>query len=140
MKLIDLKELCKLYIPKASRHPASIRGPGDWWPAHELGHLLTVPRRTIGKPLFGMDTTTGTWAPDFDRVSAYEIAAMFISERLLVACGRTDLFDEEVANTDPEIKEYGSRSRASQILRRRCPRVSTTRAGLERMCRRAVGR
>jgi hypothetical protein len=46
--------LCERYVPTSSRNPDSLRQARPhswtWWPAHELGHLLTVPPSNIGVP------------------------------------------------------------------------------------------
>jgi len=56
LQLDDLCDLCERYVPIESRHPKARTLPDadSWWPAHELGHLLTVPRARIGQPLFGI--------------------------------------------------------------------------------------
>ena len=65
IQLADLHEFCDGYVPITSRHPnARKRSTREtWWPAHELGHLLTVPRARIGEPLFGMDVNVSPFHP-----------------------------------------------------------------------------
>lgn len=139
LKLCDLRELYLRYVPPQSMHPNAEADDAAWWPAHELGHLLTVPRRSIGWRLFGLVGPASPWNPGFDRIAAYELAAMSVSRRLLTACGRRDLFDDEVKNSEYDIMHLGPRSRARAIVRLRCPRLPHTREGLERLIRRAVG-
>ncbi len=107
-------------MPLTSRHPkARGRSPRDtWWPAHELGHLLTVPRARIGQPLFGMDVNVSPFHPSVTTWWAYELAAMHVSRRLLIACDRPDLFFErggEPDGTDWHLREYGSQGLARRI-------------------------
>jgi len=47
-----------------------------------------VPPARIGKPLFGMHDD-GPFHPSVRTWWAYELAAMNVSRRLLVACGRS---------------------------------------------------
>jgi len=135
--LADLYELCDRYVPVASRHPkARSRSTHDtWWPAHELGHLLTVPRARIGLPLFGMDADVSPFHPCASTWWAYELAAMHVSRRLLIACGRPDLFfgaSGELKGTDWNLREYGSKALAGRILgRRRVLRLPSSREEFE---------
>jgi len=78
LHLADLHELCDRYVPIGSRHPKSrSRSTRDtWWPAHELGHLLTVPRARIGEPLFRL------YAEPLPDRWAHELAAMHVLGRL----------------------------------------------------------
>lgn len=123
-------------MPLVSRHPGARTGFDLWWPAHEIGHLLTVPRRNIGMPLFGLDN-------EGDSYQAYELAAMSISRRLLAACGRPDLFYDpkigELESSNYDIVHFGPRARARRLLRqRRLLRLPHTRSGLEVLCQRAL--
>lgn len=92
LTLDDLCELYRRYVPVTSRHPNARRWArrwarvATWWPAHELGHLLTVPPAWIGRPVFGMDTDVAPYEPNAARWYAYELAAMSVSRRLLTAC------------------------------------------------------
>ena len=144
LTLDDLLDLYKRYVPVASRHPHAQRSrrADSWWPAHELGHLLTVPPTHIGAPLFGMDTDVSWHHPQAEQWWAYELAAMSVSRRLLVACGRFDLFagpNGELAASDYDVVHYGSRAAARRILRRqRALRVPRTRSGLEAKLQRTV--
>lgn len=143
MTLRDLITLCNRYVPEVSRHPGSVplRDNDPWWAAHEIGHLLTVPRRMIGEPMFGLESGLRPTHPDFPRCAAYELAAMSVSEQLLTAIGRANLYAAEIRGTDSDVLAYGSRSRARQILRRkRCLRVPTTREALERKIRGVIDR
>jgi len=87
-----------------------------------LGHLLIPPTTKIGKPLFGMALDISPFHPCSTTWWAYELAAMDISRRLLVACGRPDLFHGsrgELQGTDEHIWQHGSRALARRIRRRR---------------------
>lgn len=145
LTLDDLRELYGRYVPAASRHPNARRWArrwsrvASWWPAHELGHLLTVPPAWIGRPLFGMDTDVQPQDPNAGRWFAYELAAMSVSRRLLTACGRLDLFLDELKYTDGNVIYYGSTAQGRRILRRaHALRLPRSRAGLEAKLRRAV--
>jgi hypothetical protein len=142
LTLRNIRALYEKYVPLASRHPGARNGLALWWPAHEIGHLLTVPRRNIGMPLFGLDNE-GTSYQETERFQTYELAAMSISRRLLTACGRPDLFYDpeigELENSDYDVVHYGSRSRAKRLLRqRRLLRLPRTRSGLEVLCQGAL--
>ena len=65
LDLADLHELCERYVPITSLHPKAraVATPDTWWPAHELGHLLTVPRARIGDPLFGLEVNVSPFHP-----------------------------------------------------------------------------
>lgn len=139
LTLDDILEMYLRYVPEMSRHENAVDYAESWWPAHELGHLLTVSPRQIGQPGFGLDTDEmlGRRA---ELSYAYELAAMSVSRRLLTACGRCDLFKMEIEGTGEEVFDYGNRSRARQILRRRgVLRLPRDRARLEARVRRAVG-
>jgi hypothetical protein len=147
LTLRNIRSLYERYVPPASRHPGARdpggrRGLGLWWPAHEIGHLLTVPHRNIGMPLFGLDNV-GTSYQETERFQAYELAAMSISRRLLTACGRPDLFYDpkigELEASDYDVVHFGSRAHAQRLLRkRRLLRLPRTRSGLELLCQRAL--
>ena len=139
----DIRVLYQRYVPDASRHPGAreVGGP-RWWPAHEIGHLLTVPHRNIGMPMFGLDNEGASYE-ETERFLAYELAAMSISRRLLTACGHPELFYHpkigELEASDYDVVHFGSRSYAQRLLRRRqLLRLPRTRAGLEVLCQRAL--
>lgn len=141
LRLDDLLALCRAYVPRKSRHGASYtrHSKGQWWPAHELGHLLTVPREAIGLPLFGMNTDVPYSDPSFAVQAAYELAAMSVSRRLLTTVGRPDLFEIESEGSDYEVMHYGSYRRAKTILRKtRTLRIPRTVRALERRLERTV--
>lgn len=142
LTLRNIRALYERYVPLASRHPGARNGLGLWWPAHEIGHLLTVPRRNIGMPLFGLDNEGASYQ-ETERFQAYELAAMSISRRLLAACGRPDLFYDpkigELEASDYDTVHFGSRTRARRLLRqRKLLRLPRTRSGLEILCQRAL--
>jgi len=139
VQLADVHELCERYLPTTSR-PLKARSRSTSTRAGRRtswGHLLTVPRASIGLPLFGMDVNVSPFHPSVTTWWAYELAAMSISRRLLIACGRADLFfgaGGELESTDWNLREYGSRGLALRILRRRCVlRLPRDRAALETM-------
>jgi hypothetical protein len=140
MTLDDLRELCLAYVPNASLHPGAhehLAGEliADWWPAHELGHLMTVPPSWIGETMMGIDDDA---TPES---LCLELAAMAVSRQLLEACGRPDLALDERSETSDRVLSLDGDPRVRQILRRRgVVRVPTTRGGLERKLRRVTGR
>lgn len=142
LTLSDIRALYERYVPPTSRHPGAqgARAP-RWWPAHEIGHLLTVPRRNIGMPMFGLDNEGA--CQETESFLAYELAAMSISRRLLTACGRPDLFHDpkigELEASDYNVMHFGSRSHARRLLRqRRLLRLPGSRSGLEVLCQRSL--
>lgn len=138
LTLSDIRALYERYVPQSSRHSGARLGFSLWWPAHEIGHLLTVPRRNIGMPLFGLDNA-GATSQETACAQAYELAAMSISRRLLAACDRPDLFCDELEASDYDVMHFGSHNRARRLLRkRRLLRLPRTRSGLETLCQRAL--
>jgi hypothetical protein len=143
LTLEDLRDLYQRYVPAAARHPNARKTRGAaWWPAHELGHLLTVPPSWIDLPLFGMDVDVAPSDPSADLWFAYELAAMDVSRQLLLACDRAALYygaGGEIAGTDPDLLRFGDHEHAQRILRRRgVLRLPTSRAALEAKIRRAI--
>jgi hypothetical protein len=143
LTLKDLWQLYRRYVPPASRHPsADVVRRFSWWPAHEIGHLLTVPPAWIGKPMFGLDV-----AGDERRIHerlCRELAAMVISMRLLRVCRRIDLVTEEWRYTDEFTLGYLRRRAAQQrihaiLVEYRCQRIPRTRLALEAKLQRVVG-
>ena len=138
LTLADLRQLCARYVPRASRHPGSLDRGDHWWPAHELGHLLTVDPRGIGQPLFGLEWSeaSGTDPRCVHELRCRELAAMSVSRRLLTAAGRADLVRTEIDSTDGATLCYADGGRVRRILRKhRCLRVPRTRGELERKLR-----
>jgi len=82
-----------------------------------------------------MEVNVSPFHPSVTTWWAYELAAMHISRRLPIACGRRDLFfgpGGELNGTDWQIREYGSQGLARRILRRRrVLRLPRDRAALE---------
>jgi hypothetical protein len=134
MTLRDLYDLFRRYVPIASRHPSSWPSDGAlWWPAHEIGHLLTVSPAGIGLPMFGMDgNDPDLSADDRHELRCRELAAMHVSRRLLTACGRADVAEAESKDTDYDTMNYWeeplARARVREILREHgCLRLPRTR-------------
>lgn len=140
LTLRDLRRLCTKYVPRASRHPNSWGSP-KWWPAHELGHLLVARPAEIGLPLFGMNTESIDDPRSERRALLVECAAMSVSRRLLRACGREDLADEEAEDTDHHTMswwdEHPCTVRAFK-KRRGVAKIPTTARALEAALRRKV--
>ncbi len=127
MTLEDITELMIKYVPMVARHPNSIDSDG-WWPAHELGHLLTTERERHRLPVFGLD---GPLSPNPSNLSEHEracreLAAMDVSRRLLSAAGRRDLCRLDRLETSLYWRDRG---RVRRILRQfgveRLPRDRT---------------
>lgn len=142
LTLSDLSALCTHYIPRVARHPGSFRRLGikraSWWPSHELGHLLTVPRRQIGMPLFGLDETLSMGRPEDVRLAAtYELAAMIVSAKLLDRCGRPELAEVEYGDGNGvTVSELGCARSAWRMVRsRNLQRIPGTRRGVETLIR-----
>jgi len=137
LTLRDLSLLYRRYVPVASRHPRAWPSDGAlWWPAHELGHLLTVPPEWIGLPMFGLDDNGELDSPKTHELCCRELAAMSVSRRLLIACGRRDIARREGEETDYEtmmhLDDPSARRRVRAILRKHnCVRLPRTREGLE---------
>lgn len=140
LTLRDLFDLFERYVPVTSRHASAKRGDGPlWWPAHEIGHLLTVPSSAIGRPLFGLDDVNDPARANVHERLCRELAAMSVSRKLLTACGRADLADQEVEDTDSDTMYYDPGKRLRVILREhRCLRLPRTRKGLETKLRRVL--
>lgn len=143
LTLDDIFDLYQRYVPEASRHENADDEPESWWPAHELGHLLTVPPRQIGLPWFGLPVEPSPCDPNADRGYAYELAAMSVSRRLLASSGRPDLFsgpNGELEGSGSNVMLYGSHVYARRIMRRRgVLRLPRDRSRLEARIRRVVG-
>lgn len=138
LSLRSLYVLYRRYVPIDSRHYNAWPGDGSqWWPAHEIGHLLTVPLEAIGLSMFGLDEEAD---PDslnvFTRV-CYELAAMSISRRLLTAIGCVAIVKQELEDTDSNtlsaLNNKRTRRRVERILREHhCLRLPTTVESLEK--------
>src|SRR4051812_47849211 len=103
----DLRDLCERYVPQMSRHPGSLthmdRTPAkgdEWWYAHEIGHMFTVPPECVGEPYFGLGDDWPDRYANEGELRCYELAAMSVSRRLVVAAGRPDLARDEEDSTD----------------------------------------
>jgi hypothetical protein len=143
LTLRDLRDLYQRYVPRIERHPNARRNKYPaWWPAHEIGHLLTVPRSWIHRPLFGMDTNVHLSHPNAKVWYAYELAAMDVSRRLLCACDQEKFYygyNGELDNTDYDIIKFGDHEHARRILRRRgVLRTPKTISALETKIRRRL--
>jgi hypothetical protein len=141
VKIADLRDLCERYVPGESRHKRSTSAFGhapfgqEWWYAHEIGHLLTVPPDHIGLPMFGLEDPDDV---DFGEheLRCRELAAMAVSRRLLTAIGRRDLWLNEQNGTDTHTLYWDRRGRVEEILREhRCLRLPRTRRGLAQKIR-----
>lgn len=139
----DLRELCDRYVPRTSRHPGSqvdmdsmdnqSMDGNEWWHAHEIGHMLTVPLENIGQPYFGIRVPWPEPCSNEHELRCYELAAMSISRRLVVAAGRPDLARVEENRTEVRTLKWNDRGGMRRILRRRgCLRLPRTRDGLEK--------
>ena len=143
LTLTDIRALYRRYVPWDSQHPSACeRGAPLWWPAHDIGHLLTVPRRNIGRPMFSL-AEKGRTSQETALFRAYELAAMSVSRHLLTACGRPNLFDDpkigELEASNYDVMHFGSWSQARRILqRRRLLHLPLTKAGLEALCQEAL--
>ena len=140
VNLRGLRRLCTKYVPRASRHPNSWGSP-KWWPAHELGHLLVALPHEIGHPMFGFDGDSVDDPRSIHRALLVECAAMSVSRRLLIACGRRDLADEEAEDTDwHTMTWWEEHPRAVREFKKRrgVDKIPTTLRGLEAMLRRKV--
>jgi hypothetical protein len=105
----------------------------EWWYAHEIGHMLTVPLECIGKPYFGIRVPWPEPCHNEHELRCYELAAMSISRRLVTAAGRPDLARIEEDRTEVRTLTWSDRDGVRRILRRRgCSRLPHTREGLER--------
>lgn len=144
LTLRDLWQLYRRYVPPTSRHPNTRLVTGySWWPAHELGHLLTVPRAWIGKPMFGLDSDDDPLQRRTHERICRELAAMVLSARLLRACNRVDLFAEELEYTNGTTLDYlhrrtGQRRVHAILVEHRCLRIPRTRPALEAKLQRLV--
>lgn len=136
--LRDLQYFYTRYVPWVSRHPNGTKRK-SWWPAHELGHLLTVPRKSIGIEMFGMAPGITRWHPKASLWYAYELAAMDVSRRLLRAAGRPELFRDELETSDDDVLEFGSWRRAQRIINKAgVRRLPSGRDGLEQLIIRKI--
>jgi len=109
-----------------------------WGPGHELAHALvstTVERR---KYLYGLDdVTTASTKARIKYALCFEAAAMHVSFKIHTACGRLDLVQEELDDTDEEAAWMLDTPTVATLLRaRRCHRIPRTLVGLERLCSR----
>lgn len=150
MRLCDLKELCDLYVPKASRHDRSFDvGCPKWWPAHELGHLLVAAPNEIGVPMFGLydadDKPGGLLDVEITEARrrymlSVECAAMTLSERLLINVGYLELAMAESEDTDYDTMTWWDDHRplVADFVRSRCPRLPRNRDRLERLLQRRL--
>ena len=137
--LRDLRELRDLHVPRIVRR--GFGGRSRYWPAHEIGHLLTTEAWRHLRPAFALAP------PDADdrlehELRCRELAAMSVSRRLLCAAGRPDLARDERDDTDSTTVTWDDRGRVERILRRfRVLRLPRDRAGLEaRLVRISAGR
>jgi len=141
VKIADLRDLCERYVPWESRHEGSTSAFGhapfgqEWWYAHEIGHLLTVPIDHIGLPMFGLEDPDDVNVGEHE-LRSRELAAMSVSRRLLTTIGRRDLWLNEQDGTDTHTLYWNGRQRVEEILREhRCLRLPRTRCGLARKIR-----
>ncbi len=136
--LDHLRDLCDRYVPLASRHEGSLLplppiSGDEWWWAHEIGHLLTVPLENIGRRYFGLGSPDRRVRAPEHELRCRELAAMSVSRRLLHAAGRRDLARRERANTCRITLYWEDRGRVQQILaERQCLQLPRDRDRLER--------
>lgn len=134
MTLRDLRSLYLRHVPVSSRHYNADDG-AKWWHAHELGHLLTVEPDSIGWSMFGLDDANDPHGQNVHDRLCRELAAMSVSRRLLKACGREDIAQLEIEETDSVTLRYldepKARRRVDAILREHsCLRIPRTRDAL----------
>jgi hypothetical protein len=104
----------------------------EWWYAHEIGHMLTVPLGHLGQPYFGLGDGTAEHYDNEHERQCYELAAMSISRRLLIAAGRRDLVREEESRTGVGTLNWQDRGDVRRILHERgCLWLPRTRAKIE---------
>lgn len=138
LTMTELRRLCGKYVPRQSRHENSFERRISWWHAHEIGHLLVALPKELRAPLFG-------FADVFDELPSKrrewyamltECAAMTVGEKLMAACGRRDLADEERKDTDwRTMLWWESHARAVRTFckARGVARIPRTISGLEAM-------
>lgn len=139
--LTGLRLLCDLYVPRVARHAVSLwPHAGDWWPAHEIGHLLTAIEPWRRKaPLFGFDLPDEPKSKQVHEAYCRELAAMSISRRVHTSMDRHDLVCAECESTDSQILTWKDNGRVRQILQQAdCVYLPRTLSGLERKLQHTV--
>lgn len=138
LALADIHALAVRYCPRPARWEHALAHVDSWAPAHELGHLLVSSPSERKRSSYGLvDYTCRQRAHNWTA----ELAAMRISKALLMIAGRPDLVEREERNT-PGLVEMAPCGPASWrlVLRRRLWPLPRTRAGLERLLERRLGR
>lgn len=133
LTLKHLTTLCACYVPRVARSAGFKfdRRRASFWPAHEIGHLLTTEPWRHKTELFGLDIDSST---SWHESACRELAAMSVSRRLLAIVGRDDLYRMELRYTDSDTLNHSDRGRVKQLLRRfKVQRLPTTFEGLERL-------
>ena len=135
--LDEIWDLAYRYVPAtAADRRLDKSGPRSWWPAHEIGHFLVATAAECRAPLFGIDTDAAPETSEYRYMTAKEIAATSISQRLLRRSGHKVLADEEIFYTDEETLacsfESWCKRAAGRLLRvNKAVRLPTTYQGLE---------
>jgi hypothetical protein len=139
LQLAEIRDLAYRFVPPeaADERLYSERGEFSWWPAHEIGHFLVATADECRQDGFGIDD-----APKYDStrwryVMSREVAAMSISQRMLLRSGHTKVARSELVYTDEWVIEVGSHEqwckrttrRLLQANRARC--LPATLAGME---------
>lgn len=145
LTLEDLRVLCDRFVPIRARSDGSFHHPPEiatWWHAHEIGHLLTTERWRWRKPMFALhsdDIFADTKSRQHE-LRCRELAAMWISSRLLRTVGCSVLVADEIRATDDITLRWPDRGRVAQILRQfNVVRLPRTKRGLESLLIRTTG-
>ena len=139
LRLTEIRDLAYRFVPTtAADRRLYDSGPRSWWPAHEIGHFLVATPAECRQSLFGLDDLIDARheSPEFHYVTAKEIAATSISQRLLRRSGHVPLADEEIQYTDENTLEcsfeYWCKRTVSSLLRaNKVVRLPTTFGGME---------
>lgn len=146
--LSELLELAFRFVPvKAADYRVYRSGPHSWWPAHEMGHFLVASPRECRMPLFGLEYAPSQGKRRLDYITAKELAATSISQRLLRQSGYFVLANDEIEYTSEDTLEWGLDAEGKRLVSKylktyRARRLPTTFKGLEALLKRkakAVG-
>lgn len=141
MTLHDLWLLANQWCPKRASWDHLLEAQGSWGPAHELGHALIETSDRWFKRDYG-HCALAFCQCHLDLCDTYEVAAMYISHRLLRAAKHEYLADREYNETsDIDLVDEVHTERAKALLRRKklWP-VPRTKRGLEAALKRRLGK